>query len=186
MKPYQLRLIACLFIFLNSNSLAALVDNGHYFTNTETNTDYLKLGQTVNKSWNDVVTNDLLGFIADGWQVASQTAYFNMATHIDTRDDMWLLCDVCQVPANGNAQPWTNGDASNGQFLLPVNAIADFYISVGNYSKSTFTFNADAENALIAVALSRPTAVPVPAALILFLSGLISLGMFSIKKKQPY
>ena len=183
MKPYQLRLTACLFIFLNSNTLAALVDNGSYFTNTESNTDYLKLGQTVNKSWNDVVTNDLFGLMADGWQVASQTAYFDMATDIDTRDDMWLLCDVCQVPANGNAQPWTNGDAANGQFALPINAIADFYISVGNYSKSTFTFNADAESGLIAVALSRPTAVPVPGALTLLLSGLISLGIMSVKKK---
>ncbi|GEM_PF-3399198 len=184
MKPYQLRLIACLFIFLNSNTLAALVDNGSYFTNTETNTDYLKLGQTVNKSWNDVVTNDLFGLMADGWQVASQTAYFDMATDIDTRDDMWLLCDVCQVPANGNAQPWTNGDATNGQIALPVNAIADFYISVGNYSKSAFTFSADAESGLIAVALSRPTAVPLPATLTLLLSALISLGIIRVKKKQ--
>ncbi len=98
-----------------------------------------------------------------------------MATDIDTRDDMWLLCDVCQVPANGNAQPWTNGDATNGQIALPVNAIADFYISVGNYSKSAFTFSADAESGLIAVALSRPTAVPLPFFIVGFFDELIKI-----------
>lgn len=117
----------------SSNSLAALVDNGTYFTNTETNTDYLKLSQTVSTSWTSVVTNDALGFIADGWQVASQAVYSEMATAASTRDDMWLLCDVCQ--SDGNALPITNG-----QFGLPTSIYADFYTANGNYLNFSYNY----------------------------------------------
>ena len=144
MKVYLMRFSACLFVFASSNSLAALVDNGTYFTNTETNTDYLKLSQTVNSSWTTVASNDALGLIADGWQVASQAAYSEMATAASTRDDMWLLCDVCQ--SDDNAFPITNGDMSNGQFGLPTSIYPDFHIANGNYLNFSYNYSVSTEH----------------------------------------
>jgi hypothetical protein len=60
MKVYLMRLVACLFVSASSNSLAALVDKGTFFANTEIITHSLKLSQAVNSSWTGVVTNDAL------------------------------------------------------------------------------------------------------------------------------
>lgn len=139
-----------------------------------TNTDYYKLGQTVSKSWNQVVVDDALGLISEGWQVTSQTEYFNMATHPDTRDDMWLLCDVCQD--GGFVFAITNGDMSGGQVLLPSYIEADYFSAKGSYANFSSSYTPDIKHWAIGVALSRPSAVPLPAAAWLFISAIAGLA----------
>lgn len=172
---YLLRFIGFATVFISASSFASFVDHGTYFTNTVTNTDYYKFGQTVSKSWNEVVVDDALGLINAGWQVASQTEYFNMATDADTRDDMWLLCDVCQD--GGFVFAITNGDMSGGQDLLPSHIKADYFSANGSYANFSSSYTSDIKHWAIGVTLSRPSAVPIPAAAWLFGSALIGLGL---------
>lgn len=172
---YLLRFIGFATVFISASPLASLVDHGTYFTNTVTNTDYYKLGQTTLNSWTDVVSNDSSGLINEGWQVASQTEYFDMATHADTKDDMWQFCDVCQE--YNFVFSITNGDMSGGQVLLPSHIKADYFSANGSYTNFSHSYSSDIRHFAIGVALSRPSAVPIPAAAWLFGSAFMGLGL---------
>ena len=98
-----------------------------------------------------------------------------MATDADTRDDMWLLCDVCQD--GGFVFAITNGDMSGGQDLLPSHIKADYFSANGSYANFSSSYTSDIKHWAIGVTLSRPSAVPIPAAAWLFGSALIGLGL---------
>ena len=58
-------------------SLAALVDNGTYFTDTVNQLDFLKLSATTSQlghSYQSVVIQDQFGYLAQGWQIMDQSA----------------------------------------------------------------------------------------------------------------
>lgn len=160
----------CLILPVN----AAIVDNGTFITDTATQTDYLKFSETNNHSWLDVVVNDSLGFIGSGWTVVSQTSLFSLVTSNPT-SPYNLLTD------NGSITlVETNGDIGSGQAGLPTNVDIDFYSNHFTYATNTGTVSVSFAQNNLAVALSRPSAVPIPAAGYLFMTGLVGL----ITRKQ--
>ena len=149
---------------------AAIVDNGSFLTDTDTGIDYLKFSETNNNSWVDVVVNDSLGFIANGWSVVSQSALFSFATA--------NLVSPYNLLTNNGAITFaiTNGDLGAGQPGLPTNVDIDYYSNHFSYAADFGNVAATLAQANVAVALSRASAVPVPAAAYLFMSALLGLA----------
>lgn len=155
----------CIFSPVN----AAIVDNGSFITDTATATDYLKFSQTNNNSWLDIVINDSLGLISGGWEVASQSSLLSFATA--NPDSPYN-----QLTANGSITLIiTNGDLGSGQAGLPSNVSIDFYSNHFTYATNTGSVGVDFEQSNLAIALTRPSAVPIPAAGYLFLTALVGL-----------
>lgn len=58
--------IGILFL-LPQSAAAVLIDNGNYFTDTNTGLDWLNLTETVSRSYNDVYSNLGSGGDFQGW-----------------------------------------------------------------------------------------------------------------------
>ena len=91
----MLKKIALTFVFLASPVFvtAALVDNGAFVTDTSSGTDYLKSPMTQGFSYYEVVTFDLLGFIASGWSLTSQSALSTLASGPDASAAYHLISE---------------------------------------------------------------------------------------------
>jgi hypothetical protein len=164
---------------------AAQIDNGTYVTDDVAKIDFLKLSVTYNHSWNDVVVNDTLGYIAAGWEVADQRT-LERANNVRFFDLMRpSSSDIYMNVA-------TNNDAyGDGQEYLPESVLYDYmsgpceyipYVPDLCYEFSISLYDADYADATTAVALTRPSAIPLPAAAWLFGSALIGLGSMTRRK----
>ncbi len=156
----------CLTLSIGAN--AALIDNITYVTDDEAGIDYLKLSNTVGYSWNDVVVNDYLGYINDGWEVTSQSG---LMTLDDVNNQAYDLINDYRV-----IYVMTDGDAVGGQYDLPVFVYFDTWYGYNSYITYYGVFTADERSSDHAVSLQRITVVPTPAAAWLFMSGIVGLA----------
>jgi len=62
-------------LVLSTSANAALIDNGTYFTDTDSNLNWLKLTETLSRSYNDVYANLSAGGDYEGWQFATSTQF---------------------------------------------------------------------------------------------------------------
>jgi len=168
----KLLALTCLSLSVCVN--AALVDNITYVTDTVTGMDYLKLSQTHSAFWDEVVTNDSLGFISQGWSVTSH-ASLRALTDAYGNPAVQMIRDVAEINVI------TNADLHGGQNWLPQMVHYDTLTWKG-LRRSGYSEGAHAwytgwyrEYAWYSVSLSRPSVVPIPAAGWLFMSALIGL-----------
>lgn len=174
--------LALVGLTLSLSVNAALVDHGTYATDTATNIDYLYLSQTVGRSYYSLVEQDYLGYIADGWELTSQTALFNMSL-----EDRILINDEATSQWSVSPGVYTiinNEDMQGGQFSTgPGWVDTDWWdngtaFSLGNSIEDV----RDSDYWGAAVSLQRASVVPVPAAAWLFGSALIGLIGFKRNK----
>ncbi len=168
--------ITCLTLSIGAN--AALVDNITYVTDTVTGMDYLKLSQTHDQFWHDVVTNDSLGFISQGWSVTSQEslaaltdAYGNLAVHMIRDNSTVPKFTVTNNDLLGGQQMWLD------QFSVIVDYLVGVYhhpgaIDMCGWPPCAYQHGPYSQ---YSVSFSRPSVVPIPAAGWLFMSALIGL-----------
>ena len=166
----------CLTLSLSAN--ADLIDNGTFITDDRTATDYLKLSQTAGYSWNQVVDQDVLGYITGGWTVTSQTVLRDVIFEEDISVAYKSINDINPNDPNG-IRVATNSDFGSGQTGLPEFVIWDFW-SPTQYGPNLSAASADRTD-LYVVSLSRAS-VPIPAAAWLFGSALLGLGMVMRRK----
>lgn len=147
MRLLKTTIFSCLFS-LSSSVSAELIDNGTYVTDDISGMDWLKLSQTVGLSWDYVVTYDLIGYIGDGWTVASQAELTELA--LNDRSARTLLQD-------GTNAKWvyTNDDVYLGQPGLPDNIWVDFWLSPRLYLGGLQRWSASEGRDNAAVALVR-------------------------------
>ena len=165
--------------FVSLATRAALVDMGDYVWDDEAGTDYLKLELTEFYTYNDIVINDRLGYIAEGWSVASQTALAVLASGPQSSVAFALICDIFDI---GNVAIITNADAIPGGHPFP-DLLGDSWDSTAGYMindpsrfSSIYTA-ADNNDFPVTTILARAHVVPLPKAGYLFtpsLAGLIT------------
>ena len=148
-------------------SQAALVDNGTYFTDSSTQTDYLKLSQVSLSSYDAILVQDLPGFLAAGWSITSQ-AGFNALS----QSDRALIYNTSNQ--SGNIYLHTNQDLTGNPSVDGTFAYYDRLNSFGHSLLSNSQINRSLGDSAYFISLSRVT-VPVPAAGWLFFSGLACL-----------
>ena len=71
-------------VFCSLPSYAGLIDNGFFTTDTATNTDWLDLTLTANKSYNEVVSG-YGDYLADGWTYASEDQVYDLFRNAGAR-----------------------------------------------------------------------------------------------------
>jgi hypothetical protein len=160
----KLLAFACLALSISAN--ATLIDNITYVTDDVAMVDYLKLSNTGSFSWNDVVVNDVLGYIADGWVVTSTAALSTIANGDATA--YGLINDI----AEGDVA--TDLAGFGGQVELPETVRTDSWSTV-QYIVNDDDYEASSETDY-AVSLQRMSVVPIPAAGYLLLSALAGLA----------
>ena len=114
------KILVVLCLILSPSANAALVDNGTYVTDTIRNIDFLKLSQTQGYSYNQIVVEDTLGLISDGWEVTSQI----LLVITDSNDaSAYSLINDVSIPAIV-----TNNDSNGGQTSLPGSVYVDLWL----------------------------------------------------------
>jgi len=186
-------------LVLSTNINAALIDNGVFTTDTETGLDWLDLTESTELSFEYVSTQFEVGGQFEGWTYASTNqveGLFNSAggaSHIMqtslNREPALLLMGLwgtiyqdLEVTA---AEFITGTSFDDGRVWRGVvahdnnGADADLGFMSAEYqiTEETLVYQ-DTGHALV-----RVSAVPVPAAIWLFSSGLISLIVFTKRKK---
>jgi hypothetical protein len=68
------------FIFSRASSASVLVDDGDYTLDTVTSLEWLDLSSTVGYSYNDVIANNGVNYIADGWHYATRADFLKLAS----------------------------------------------------------------------------------------------------------
>jgi hypothetical protein len=166
----KLLAFTCLTLSIGAN--AALIDNGSFVTDDVAMVDYMKLSGTVGNSYNDVVLNDSLGFIADGWVVTSQSALKQLDFNDSSAYGM--------INGGGVFDVVTDNIIFGGQTDAPLTVVVDGWISAGSYVVAADVY--DGSDTRVAVSLQRMSAVPLPAAAWLFGSALLGLGAMRRRK----
>ena len=170
--------LAAITLTLSLGANAALVDMGTYIRDDVGMVDYLKLYITEGYSWNDVVRDDDLGYIADGWSVTSQAALVALDA-----SDPWAYDELLYV--HGSIE-WvaTDNNMNGGQYNLSQYVQVDRWLAFLDY-QTNVTDELASNTGDYSVSLSREVApVPIPAAVWLFGSAL--LGLAGIKRRRAY
>jgi len=74
-------LMALAGLILTANTNAAIIDHGNYLTDTQTNTDWLDVTQSVNMSHNEVIAEMAPGGKFFGWRYASGTEFIKLISN---------------------------------------------------------------------------------------------------------
>ena len=184
MNTFLLRLAACLFVVVSSSSHAALVDRGTYVTDTVGGIDYLKFGQTVGYSFDQILNEDVLGFIAQGWSLTAAAPLQALAHDPLTASDAWHLIkdgytDWFHFTDYNELETYENAPGYADYWWPHWNMPPEtpYFYGVGNGRVLTASIN-------YPVSLSRPSSIPVPAAAWLFGSALAGLLVARSKNKK--
>lgn len=97
--------LATAALVLSNSANAALIDNATYFTDTDSNLDWLKLTETLSRSYNDVNENFGLGGDYEGWQFANSEQFENLmiGQSITPMTGCYGGLSFCGSPVNGQA-----------------------------------------------------------------------------------
>ena len=157
---------------------AALADLGFALEDTNTDTLYLKPVLVQGLSYNDVVVNDVFGWISQGWSVSSQSALVDLYASYGSGVSDYML-------DGGSASMVSNNDLFGGQVSLPGTVVVDYWSSSSIFP-ALDQFSA-AQVGIYSVSLSISgddyfSEVPIPAAAWLFGSALLGLGAMKRKK----
>lgn len=194
---------ACTLAF---NANAAIVDNGTYTTDTATGLDWLDLTATAGMSYNQVTAELGAGGLFEGWTYATRAQvsgfwdafggdsnYYNgwstqnnglfdvMAPLVG---DLYCTASAC-TPGDGLSKWITGGLSAKGYKEIALSAdlatvsqaATEDYFTPGWNSIRTTDVAPDTGSALI-----RVSAIPVPAAVWLFGSGL--LGLIGVARRN--
>jgi len=172
MRISKTAILASIFTF-SCGANAALIDNTTYVTDDATNIDYLKFSETAEATYNEVVVDDALGFIAQGWQLTSQTTLFALAAADSTARQ--LIND-----GEEGTPVVTNNDTVQGQDILPGFVRAECWTQPGVFVLNCNAYSTSGTGYV--VSLQRPALVPLPAAGWLFISALV--GLVAVKRRK--
>ena len=199
---YRKIAVATTLCFFSATSYAAIIDNGTYTTDTVAGLDWLDLTETTNMSYNQVSAQLGTGGSLAGWRYATESeiiglldafggdsSYYNSAGWsaqnnglLDALAPMWgdtLCAQTGCTPGQGIAYflydyPYTNGSVALG-------AVNDNETLIESLTQDLVDLpiapvSRDYLQESVGSALVRNVSpVPVPAALWLFGSGLLSL-----------
>jgi hypothetical protein len=188
--------------FSTTSHASVLVDDGDYTLDTDTNLEWLDLSKTVGYSYDDVIANAGVDYIADGWHYATRADFLQLAT------DAGIPASIGPGDANFSIA------ASNAQNLIGLlgitNSFGDFTESFGLlgdqiggsvatgdlYASLSFSVGADAYGTLswpnigsdgegsYLIRDAQVAATPLPASSILFMSGLGLIGFVAWRSKH--
>lgn len=177
----------CLIIFTLGDAQAAFVDNGLITTDTLTNLEWLDLTETENYSYDQVETELMPGGMFDEYRRATEAEISNMFANFG----------LASGPVNSTHLEFINlfgATSSQGDYLesfgyaLSNGSMAlvyglDFYTPGENYEVLTGGLMHNKGINFDGFGSFLVKAVPIPAGIWLFVSGI--LGLIGITRKRP-
>ncbi len=193
---------ACLMV-VSFSANSAIIDNGTYTTDTATDLDWLDVTASINRSYNDVVTQFGIGGDYEGWRYAN-TSDFTQLWHNILGNNPTGLTWTINASSSSDLLPWIQvfGDTSiNENFWVNAIYTRGFLDSAPGFTSRPYSaqvyiddtyslHNTDAtygwhygDNRYSTMgswlvrdaSAPEPPPVPIPASLWLFGSGLIGL-----------
>ncbi|MBU2894401.1 PEP-CTERM sorting domain-containing protein [Colwellia sp. D2M02] len=186
-----------LMVIFSSFANATLIDNTNYFTDTDSGHDWLKLSETVNYSYNDILIQLQAGGDFYGWELATFDNVFELfdnaggdsayktATHSTSNNVMNAILQPLFGYTNAVNQTWfhvkdfTPGGVTSG-FIL--------YEGTGRVSKHKDGYShAYMEYDFVGTALRRistqqQVSIPEPSTITILVLGMIGLASRRFKK----
>jgi len=170
---------ACVFIFISMSSHAALVDNGIHTTDTNTGLIWLDLAETYTDSYADTYSATQTGGVYENYRVATRAELETLFSDYFGNPNLWNFWGNSGLPITGvffddpGIDELVEGIVNHG-------AILDNYTSVINAGQRSINESGQ----LISTGLVQVQAVPIPAAIWLFGSGLI--GLIRMARRNTY
>lgn len=205
LTKFRLPIVLLLFV-VAINARAALIDQGSYLTDTVSGLDWLKLTQTVNRTYNDVSSQLDEGGEFAGWRYATSTEFEALLLNQGITADQGCSdgTNFCGGVHSENYATISNlvnqigdtfeqayGGSLTSSAYASLGVLADFtsggFRSVGllagfdtPYARTVYTLQNDVASAThIGSFLIRTSEVPLPAGGYLFISAMVGLlGMF--------
>jgi hypothetical protein len=120
-------------------SAATLVDKGTFTLDSTTNLDWLDLNQTLGFSYNQVISNAGINFIADGWRYATAADLGQLFTDAGGSGTYEEDTDTATIAANAT---WTTaalladllGSGHNDSFFVGQGILAD--VVLGSFQQT--------------------------------------------------
>ena len=155
---------------------AELIDHGLYVTDTTGNVDYIKGENYNNLNYDQLIEQDSLGYINEGWTLASQEAT-NILYESYSFDDLTLIFDT------STHYIVTNNDLNDGLDLYygPFYKLYADQITPEGYIQKDAVVSPVSSDGFYMTLLSRPTEVPIAPASLLFISSLTGLFLTKLK-----
>ena len=188
---------AAIALAFSANANAAIIDNDTYTTDTQSGFDWLDLTTTTGLSFNDVFAELGVGGQFEGWNFASSAILTDFIAHsggtgliigggTPINPNPVRLLDIW-----GNTVTWGNSVA----MLLPRSSMEALIIDIRDEPLGSLQATVEEQHPYIlgfsgshfqvGSALYRVNAVPVPAAVWLFGSGLLGLVGLARRKVTP-
>lgn len=199
---FKLAIFAVISITFPMNSLAAIINNDTYTTDTISGLDWLDLSKTSNRSYSDISAKFGTGNEFAGWRYATlleieefwtafggnNTYYNGSSTHnnglFEIIAPLWgdLYCIDTGCDIGTGFSRIISGDAYDS--FNQSTATMGYHSSVTDYFDSNGTPRTILDtNPWVGSALVRSTVIPVPAAVWLFASGI--LGLLGVCYRKP-
>ncbi len=157
--------LAIILFALSINANAALINNGTYTTDSATGLDWLDLSLTNSMSYDQVSSQFGVGGLFEGYRYATvaELDAFGSGASLATIDDLWA--------SSAGAILFFTAD-----FTGSGNVVVGYYdLAQALFNPSQTSYPSGAATSSLASALVSVSAVPLPAAVWLFGSGLIGL-----------
>lgn len=193
--------VTCTFLVsVSFNTSAELIDNGFYTTDTETGLDWLDLTQSTNRSWSDVTSQFSVGGDFEGWRYAQLGEVITLYDHAGATGPYGPYTSPAVIDGTIVQSLLDLWGATNGPYesefitgqLAPFPSLAfewgSFGFWLGNLDQPYMESWHLSSNAISEAyerrgsALVRNSAVPVPAAVWLFGSGI--LGLIGLARRK--
>jgi len=171
----------------------AFIDKGTYSTDVYNGIDFLHLSQTVGYSYNDIVVNDVIGYMADGWSLTKKSeldAIFFPHTFTIESSLYQIAGSAGDHRIIIDSEEWGGNHEldENGELLLWISYMPCYSGRCWLEPDPVGQLSANFAWSGLAVSLSRhsPSPVPEPATAWLLVSGLIILAGAARRKNNFY
>jgi hypothetical protein len=196
MKFNAIAFTVLIVIFSNFTS-ATLIDNTNYFTDTDSGYDWLKLSETVNYSYNDMLIQLQAGGDFAGWELATFENVFELfdnsggdsayktATHSTSNSAMNAMLQPLFGYTSVVNQTWfhvkdfTPGGVTSGFILYEGTGMVSNHKDGYSHANKQYDF---VGTALRRISTEQQVSIPEPSTIAIFALGIIGLASRQFKK----